>query len=308
MDYPKISVIVPIYNVESYLHECINSIINQTYKNLEIILVDDGSPDNCPLICDKYAELDSRIIVIHKENGGLSDARNAGLDISTGELISFIDSDDFIDKEMYERLVYIQKTHNSDIVRCDFKPCGSSNKKHSIFHLRKEKNYYNLDALKALLSYKFSCASWDKLYKRDCIGGLRFKKDRNNEDMLFLFYLLQNVSIVSETNKVFYNYRIRENSISRGNKNILCDIYKNYYTLEKEVISKRLPLTKEINTYKIITFISICRAYITNKNLKKDDLYFDSVKYIKDNIVKIIFCNGLRTRFKLWGLICVLKN
>ena len=91
-----ISVIVPIYNVEKYLDKCVDSIINQTYKNLEIILVDDGSPDNCPQMCDDYAKKDSRIRVVHKENGGLSDARNAGMKVATGEYVSFIDSDDYI--------------------------------------------------------------------------------------------------------------------------------------------------------------------------------------------------------------------
>ena len=99
-----ISVIVPVYKVEPYLNKCIESIVNQTYKNLEIILVDDGSPDNCPAICDSWAEKDSRIKVIHKENGGLSDARNAGMVHATGEYIAFVDSDDYIDPEMYQSL------------------------------------------------------------------------------------------------------------------------------------------------------------------------------------------------------------
>ena len=99
----KISVIVPIYNVEDYLHRCVDSIINQTYTNLEIILVDDGSPDNCLKICDEYAKKDSRIKVVHKKNGGLSDARNAGLEIATGEYIGFVDSDDYISLYFYEK-------------------------------------------------------------------------------------------------------------------------------------------------------------------------------------------------------------
>lgn len=102
---PMISVIVPIYNVEKYLARCVDSIVNQTYKNLEIILVDDGSPDRCPQVCDDYAEKDSRIKVVHKKNGGLSDARNAGMAVATGEYISFIDSDDWIETSMFELLL-----------------------------------------------------------------------------------------------------------------------------------------------------------------------------------------------------------
>ena len=104
MSNPLISVIVPIYNVEQYLHECIDSIISQTYNNLEIILVDDGSPDRCPQICDEYKQKDNRICVIHKNNGGQSDARNKGLEVATGKFISFIDGDDVITKDFVETL------------------------------------------------------------------------------------------------------------------------------------------------------------------------------------------------------------
>ena len=104
-----ISVIVPVYKVEPYLDKCVRSIVEQTYQNLEIILVDDGSPDNCGAICDAWAEKDSRIKVIHKENGGLSDARNAGMDVATGQWIAFVDSDDWIAEEMYESLLNAAK-------------------------------------------------------------------------------------------------------------------------------------------------------------------------------------------------------
>ena len=115
-----ISVIVPIYNVEKYLDRCLKSIINQTYKNLEIILIDDGSPDNCGTICDEYAKKDNRIKVVHKDNGGLVKARNTGLDIATGEYISFIDPDDWIELNMYEEMIKIADETNTDIVRCGY--------------------------------------------------------------------------------------------------------------------------------------------------------------------------------------------
>lgn len=115
---PLISVIVPIYNVEKYLARCVDSIVNQTYKNLEIILVDDGSPDRCPKMCDDYAEKDSRIKVVHKKNGGLSDARNAGMAVATGEYISFIDSDDYVSDDFFECLLDVMNKENSDIAEC----------------------------------------------------------------------------------------------------------------------------------------------------------------------------------------------
>ncbi len=128
----KISVIVPIYKVENYLHRCVDSIINQTYTNLEIILVDDGSPDNCPMICDKYVKKDSRIRVIHKKNGGLSDARNAGINIATGEYIGFVDSDDYISLHFYQRLMNVMKVSDSDIVECEIKKFKDNDKIYDI--------------------------------------------------------------------------------------------------------------------------------------------------------------------------------
>ena len=114
----KLSIIVPIYNVEPYLRKCIDSILAQTFTDFECILVDDGSPDNCPTICDEYAKKDSRIRVIHKENGGLSDARNAGLDIAQGEYIGFVDSDDYILEDMYSQMILKMDLYHADIVVC----------------------------------------------------------------------------------------------------------------------------------------------------------------------------------------------
>ena len=124
---PKISVIIPVYNVSQYLHRCVDSVINQTYSDLEIILVDDGSPDDCPIICDEYSKKDARVKVIHKPNGGLSSARNAGLDIATGEYVGFVDSDDWIEEDTFgycpcgvtghDGLEYVQSAHAGMSVR-----------------------------------------------------------------------------------------------------------------------------------------------------------------------------------------------
>ena len=114
-DYPLISVVIPVYKVEQYIHECVDSVIAQTYKNLDIILVDDGSPDSCPAICDEYAERDNRIRVIHKKNGGLSSARNAGIDIARGEYICFVDSDDYVSEIYVEQLYTTLKESGADM-------------------------------------------------------------------------------------------------------------------------------------------------------------------------------------------------
>ena len=132
-----ISVIVPVYNVEKYLDKCINSLINQSYNNLEIILIDDGSTDNCGEICDKYALKDNRIKVIHKKNEGLSAARNLGISISKGDYIIFIDSDDWVDKEILLKLLNLIKKYNSDIAVCDYLLTYDENE-----YIEKEEIYY----------------------------------------------------------------------------------------------------------------------------------------------------------------------
>ena len=121
MSKELISVIVPVYKVEQYLDKCISSIVNQTYDNLEIILVDDGSPDNCPKICDNWAEKDQRIKVVHKQNGGLSSARNEGIVVATGKYISFIDSDDYIDSQTYEKMIFSITSTEADMCICGMK-------------------------------------------------------------------------------------------------------------------------------------------------------------------------------------------
>ena len=116
---PQISVIVPVYKVEQYLKRCVDSILHQTFSDLEVILVDDGSPDNCPAMCDKYAGTDSRVKVIHQKNAGVSAARNAGLSVASGEYITFVDSDDFIDPQMYEKMLAVAEKYDCDVVMCD---------------------------------------------------------------------------------------------------------------------------------------------------------------------------------------------
>lgn len=175
----KISVIVPIYKVEDYLHRCVESIINQAYTNLEIILVDDGSPDNCPKICDEYAEKDSRIKVIHKENGGLSDARNTGLLVATGEYISFIDSDDYIDINMYKSIITYMEEHDLDIAECGIKHVYNNKIKQND-KLDKSIHVFNSEeALKELmLERRFHQTVWNKLYKTKLIKIFFLKKEK----------------------------------------------------------------------------------------------------------------------------------
>lgn len=149
-----ISIIIPIYNVEKYLNKCIDSILNQTYSDLEIILVDDGSTDKSSEICEYYKEIDNRIRVIHKKNGGLSEARNVGIDIAKGEYIAFLDSDDWADENLYKRLYQLSQKYSSDISMCSFK--WVQNEKEVLNKIDEEIVYSNLEALNKIYDKNYT--------------------------------------------------------------------------------------------------------------------------------------------------------
>lgn len=184
-----ISVIVPIYNVEKYLRKCIDSILNQTYSNLEIILVDDGSPDGCSKICDEYALKDKRIIVIHKINGGLSSARNAGLDIAKGDYIAFVDSDDWIEPNMYEEMLSFMQSEQLDLVECGINLISDSKQKlfkqqPNIIITGKEALRKHLDPYGKSNQMLPRVAVWSKLFKRSFWTQNRFPEGQIHEDYL----------------------------------------------------------------------------------------------------------------------------
>ena len=215
MDYPLISVIVPVYKVEQYLKQCVDSILAQTYQNLEIILVDDGSPDNCPVICDDYAEKDGRILVIHKENGGVSEARNVGIDKSTGEYITFIDSDDYIAENYIESLFWTLQSSKADISVCGFLPFYDGNKVKEKVKCSKScsKSYTSKEAVYMALKGKCSVSVWTKLYKRCIFDIIRFPKGKTiAEDLAIQYDALFTARSVVFTDSCTYFYRIRKGS------------------------------------------------------------------------------------------------
>lgn len=204
-----VSVITPIYNVENYLNECIDSLLRQTYTNLEILLVNDGSTDNSLRICESYN--DSRIRIITKENGGLSSARNIALDQAKGVYILFVDSDDYVENNYVERLVVaIQSDKYADVVQCSYRKSGLVNQVYThdsveISGVDAFEDYFNCTTLTPMV--------WDKIYKKSIIGDLRFELGRTMEDAIFLdlffAYKKPNVVVIPD---VLYVYRIRENS------------------------------------------------------------------------------------------------
>ncbi len=210
---PLISVIVPVYKVEEYLDKCVQSIVNQTYENLEIILVDDGSPDNCPAMCDAWTRKDTRIRVIHQKNGGQADARNAGLAIASGAYIGFVDSDDWIHRDMYAHMMALALEKAADIVECGMLLCcdpaaefpGQREERVTVFDRK--------DAVRCLLdeSY-FKCTVPNKLLKREIAGDIQFETGRINEDILWPYYAFLKAHKIVHTNRQLYAYYQRPGS------------------------------------------------------------------------------------------------
>ena len=213
MEKDLISVIVPVYKVEKYLEKCIESIIKQTYTNLQIILVDDGSPDNCGKICDEYAKKDSRIEVIHKINGGLSDARNVGINRANGRYIGFVDSDDYIKEDMYEKLINLIKEYDADISICNLYDVIDGNE-----CIRNKDNgiheYSRIDILKEILLDKnIQSYAWNKLYKKELFDEIKYPIGKKYEDIGTTFYLFEKCNKIVVTSEPEYYYLKRADSL-----------------------------------------------------------------------------------------------
>ena len=213
--HPLISIVVPIYNVCDYLDECIESIVSQTYRNLEIILVNDGSTDNSGNLCDIWASKDDRISVIHKQNGGLSDARNAGMLVAKGELIGFVDSDDYIRNDMYELLYNNMVENNSDISACGVQMFWDDNTpsrmltRNGCYVLNTEEALLSIIAEKHLLQ-----PVWYKLYKQNLIYDISFPIGKLHEDVYWSYQAIGNAKTISIFDTPCYFYRQRSGSIS----------------------------------------------------------------------------------------------
>ncbi len=218
MHEPLISVIIPVYRVEKYLGRCIDSILGQTYKNLEIILVDDGSDDRSGEICDEYAEKDARIIVIHKENGGLSDARNAGMKKATGEYIAFADSDDYFHKDMYQMMMAELMKENADVSICgyeyvyegkddDYGEVPEKYEKIIMDGREAQYRYYECDLTLPLT------VAWNKIYKKTLLDGIEYPKGKIYEDEYTTFRILYKTKKIVFMNIPFCRYFQRDDSI-----------------------------------------------------------------------------------------------
>lgn len=219
---PLISVIIPIYKVEAYLNECVDSVLGQSYSNLEIILVNDGSPDNCPQMCDAYAAQDPRIKVIHKQNGGLSDARNAGTEVSNGEYVIFLDSDDYwaTTKALESLIQVINVNPVVDIIYFRRFAFRENDKKevyrHSQFDLSQVKDKSKYEILQYLISTdKFPASAHNKLVRREILENIRFEKGIVSEDIDWNFAVTLKAEHLFVVNELIHAYRIRSGSITQ---------------------------------------------------------------------------------------------
>lgn len=211
---PLISVIVPVYKVEKYLPFCMDSLLGQKYENLEIILVDDGSPDNCPVLCDEYASKDSRVRVVHKENGGLASSRNAGLDCCKGDYIAFLDSDDFIEPETYSEMVAFSLKEDLDIVCCEISRVqnGKEIERYRFYETGTIKSGREITG--EILLDKIGSQVVKGLYKKKCWENVRFPLGMLYEDIPTTFKAFAKAEKVGFIAKPYYLYRENDTGIS----------------------------------------------------------------------------------------------
>lgn len=285
---PKISVIIPVYNTEKYLSKCLDSIINQTLKDIEIIVVNDGSTDSSQTIIDLYTSKDSRILSIVKTNGGLSDARNFGIDSSKGDYLTFIDSDDYVDKHMFEDMYNISQKHQSDIVLCDLVKVNEKGEE-----FRDLPQSPQLDD-KIILNDDFtifgemSCFACNKLFKKSLFDKHRFKKGIHFEDIELIPKLVLDSKIISKINQPYYKYFERQDSITKTHTNKGLDMFlaidevSNYFkfSIYKRNISdlKRFQIFQGYYSY--LAYV----AYVKDKSLKKNMLLM-LTDFLKKNLI-----------------------
>ena len=305
-----ISIIVPVYNVELYLERCMTSILNQTYKNLEIILVDDGATDASSKMCDEYAKQDDRIKVVHKANGGLSDARNAGLAIATGSYIGYVDSDDWIELDMYERMHKACVENNAQLSVCRY---ASEYKDKTVLGGNDTVVSLNRDELLEVYisghnEYIIYNSVWSKLFKKELVDGMRFPKGRNSEDIMYTTKAFCKLEKAVYIDSCLYHYVLdREGSImnvARGERMFKDEIpfWREHLSYIRENVSERLGDMAAYYFWRRLLFY-----YIDMKNSKNNEYakrIVDEIKSDKMEISRVygtsMVAKGDKARMKLF--------
>ncbi len=313
MDKPLISIIVPVYNVEQYLDACVTSIVNQTYKNIEIILVDDGSTDNSSKMCDIWSERDPRIKVIKKQNGGASSARNAGLDIATGDYIGFVDSDDYIDPCMYEKMLEAISDKAIKICCCN---TYRILKNGEIQKLKAETVKKEMDTTAAVkdLFLTESTSLCDKLFEASLFDDIRFPSGETNEELSLLIPLIVKGNGIVKVSDALYYYREREGSVTTSltflNEQHSSVVYNNLKRIEKQIKEQNLTVKKSFKFFSASNAYNIALAMEKkspdlSEKVKSD--YKIYRKIMKENIIYYLFSRHSKVKDKLLYLMVLTK-
>ncbi|MBR2589958.1 MAG: glycosyltransferase [Clostridia bacterium] len=329
---PLVSIIVPVYKVEAYLGKCVESLVNQTLEDIEIILVDDGSPDNCPAMCDAWAQRDSRVKVIHKENGGLSSARNAALQVCAGAYIGFVDSDDYVDATMFEKLYCSATDYDAQISICAHYTFSEQEQTEHLLPL--EESVYEKDAIvenfifpligpdhnkKPVSIEGFVCR---QLFRKDLIENTVFRSEKEffAEDVVFDFDVYPKCSVLSVVNEPLYYYRYNEQSLSNRYRENVWNKLSALLTIKKTVMEcfgvaeseKRRLINETIKYIKFslmnlgksgcnLSFAEKKRCLKTIRNDKNATVAFESFAVKEESIkTKIIF---LLLKFRMYTII-----
>lgn len=329
MKMPKVSIIVPIYNVEKYLDRCVQSIVNQTLNDIEIILVDDGSPDNCPTMCDEYAQKDNRIKVIHKPNAGLGYARNSGLEIATGKYVAFWDSDDYVELDMCKKLYTIAHDNNADIVFCGFNRIKNGlviDRQSEESEYIEFKNEQCQNVLRGMLGndehdnriVKYEMSVWHGIYKTDIIKNcnIQFCSERIfcSEDIIFHIDIINKCKKIAFIPDLCYNYCYNESSLTKSYRS---DRIEKNIILFNEVL-RRLKVNNYTFNYKEAYNLFLLKlrydyTIITEYNFTWRQIYhiingYNKKQCVRDLVNKIEFKNlPLRYLIFLLSIKCKLS-
>lgn len=293
METSLVSIIIPVYNVEKYLDRCIQSVFQQSYKKLEIILIDDGSPDSCPRLCDIYGKNDKRVKVLHKKNEGLGLARNSGLALATGKYVLFIDSDDYLSEKMVEKLVYQAELMNADIVYCGYFYETSNHKWIEVRDFEKEQTFKgnDIDAVSLAfitnqnkLKVRLQRTVWHALYSKALIDDedIRFPSERQipSEDLIFQSRISKFANIISFIPDCLYYYCLNNNSITMNFKK---DRYLKLVNEKNELL--RIYSNKGVDRYiNNLYFVSI-KSYFYNLIEQKNIAFSEKNKIIKEVVI-----------------------
>lgn len=306
-----ISVVVPVYNVEPYLIECLESIINQTYRDLEIILIDDGSTDRSGDICDEYGKKDERIIVIHQSNQGSASAKNAGLRKSSGEYLAFVDSDDFLQEDAYEFMVKQLEEYCADIIQ------GCFRKVYQKFYRDVNKiiemQILDTSEFLELFTKDWTCGLlWDKLYKRDIFKDIYFKEGHKIDDEFFTYKGVMNSKKILRVPHYIYNYRQRISSVmfSKDSQLKIISDSLEYLSIRREEVTKSFPQLKKVYDEHYLNMLIILskNEYINAEHIKEIKQHIK--KYFNENDkikISLALCIELK-KLQFYPTKCLLRN